>query len=126
MAKLIGVELEELGPLTEQARNPIQLAAVCTAWSQAEVITKLNLNYSKADIAAGINNAMAGRVAILAKAVGLEKDVCMTGGVAKNIGVVRAMEEQLGVPMRRLRVDPQIIGALGAAVIAKESIGGAK
>ena len=126
MAKLIGVELEDLGQLAEQARNPIQLSAVCTAWSQAEVVTKLNLKYSKADIAAGINNAMASRVAILAKAAGVEKDVCMTGGVAKNIGVLRAMEEQLGVPMRRLRVDPQIVGALGAAVIAKESIGGAK
>jgi predicted CoA-substrate-specific enzyme activase len=124
MAKLIGVELEELGKLASEARDPIQLAATCTAWSQAEVICKLNLKVPKADIAAGINNAMAARVAILAKAAGIEKDVCMTGGVAKNVGVLKAMEEQLDVPMRRLGVDPQIVGALGAAVIAKENIGG--
>ena len=66
---------------------------------------------------------MAARVAILAKSVGVEKDVCMTGGVAKNAGVLEAMEKQLGVPMRRLRVDPQVMGALGAAVFAKEMAG---
>jgi (R)-2-hydroxyacyl-CoA dehydratese activating ATPase len=124
MAKLIGVGLEELGKLSGDARNPIQLASTCTAWSQAEVVVKLNLKFPKADIAAGINNAMAARVAILAKAAGVEKDVCMTGGVAKNVGVLKALEEQLDLPMRRLRVDPQIVGALGAAVIAKESVGG--
>jgi (R)-2-hydroxyacyl-CoA dehydratese activating ATPase len=124
MAKLIGVELGDLGKLAGEARSPIQLSATCTAWSQAEVICKLNLKVSKADIAAGINNAMAARVAILAKAAGVEKDVCMTGGVAKNVGVLKALEESMDVPMRRLRVDPQIVGALGAAVIAKESMGG--
>jgi predicted CoA-substrate-specific enzyme activase len=125
MAKLLGVELEELGKLSSQAANPITLAATCTAWAQAEVIVHLNTNTSKADLAAGINAAMAARVAILAKSVGVEKDVCMTGGVAKNIGVLEAMEKQLNVPIRRLRVDPQVIGALGAAVYAKEKMGGA-
>ncbi len=124
MAKLIGVELEDLGKLAGEAREPIQLAATCTAWCQAEVITKLNLKVPKADIAAGVNNAMAARVAIVAKAAGVEKDVCMTGGVAKNVGVLKALEEHLAVPMRRLRADPQIIGALGAAVVARETMEG--
>lgn len=124
MAKLLGVELEELGKLSSSARNPISLAATCTAWAQAEVIMHLNTNTSKADLAAGINNAMATRVAILAKSVGVEKDVCMTGGVAKNSGVVSAMEKGLNVPIRRLRVDPQVMGALGAAVFAREKLGG--
>jgi activator of 2-hydroxyglutaryl-CoA dehydratase len=83
----------------------------------------LNSNTSKADLASGINQAMAARVAILAKSVGVEKDVCMTGGVAKNAGVLEAMEKQLGVPMRRLRVDPQLMGALGAAVFARDMMG---
>jgi (R)-2-hydroxyacyl-CoA dehydratese activating ATPase len=124
MAKLLGLGLKDLGEISAQARNPITLAATCTAWAQAEVIVRLNTNTPKADLAAGINDAMAARVAILAKSVGVEKDVCMTGGVAKNIGVVEAMEKQLNVPMRRLRVDPQLIGALGAAVFAKEKMGG--
>lgn len=120
MARLIGVGLDELGILSGDARNPIQLAAACTAWSQAEVIFSLNQNIPKPDIAAGVNNAMAARVGILAKAAGIEKDVCMTGGVAKNAGVLKALEEQLDVPIRRLRVDPQIVGALGAALLARE------
>ena len=123
MARLLGLELEDLGNLSAQATNPITLAATCTAWAQAEVIMHLNTNTSKADLASGINQAMAARVAILAKSVGVEKDVCMTGGVAKNAGVVEAMEKQLGVPMRRLKLDPQVMGALGAAVFAKEKMG---
>lgn len=124
MAKLLGLELEELGSLSAQGRNPITLAATCTAWAQAEVIVHLNSNTPKADLAAGINQAMAARVAILAKSVGVEKDVCMTGGVAKNAGVLDAMEKQLNVPMRRLKVDPQVMGALGAAVLAREKMKG--
>lgn len=124
MARLLGVELDELGRLSGQARDPINLAATCTAWAQAEVIVHLNGNTPKADLAAGINDAMAARVAILAKSVGVDKDVCMTGGVAKNQGVVSAMEKQLNVPIRRLRVDPQVMGALGAAVFAMEKLGG--
>jgi len=122
MAKLIGVGLDEMGALSGAARTPIQLAAACTAWSQAEVIFNLNRNVPKPDIAAGVNNAMAARVAILAKAAGVEKDVCMTGGVAKNAGVLKALEEQLDAPIRRLRIDPQIIGALGAALMARDMV----
>ncbi len=124
MAKLLGLGLKELGDFSAQARNPVTLAATCTAWAQAEVIMHLNTNTPRADLAAGINDAMAARVAILAKSVGIEKDVCMTGGVAKNIGVLNALEKQLNVSIRRLRVDPQVIGALGAAVFAKEKMGG--
>ena len=83
----------------------------------------LNTGRPKADLAAGINEAMASRIAILAKAVGIEKDVCMSGGVAKNAGVMAAMEKQLDLPIRRLKVDPQLMGALGAAVIAREKAG---
>jgi activator of 2-hydroxyglutaryl-CoA dehydratase len=86
-------------------------------------VVNLNAGRSKPDLAAGINEAMASRIAILARAVGIEKDVCMSGGVAKNAGVVAAMEKQLGLPIRRLKVDPQLMGALGAAVIAREKMG---
>jgi predicted CoA-substrate-specific enzyme activase len=124
MAKLLGIELEQLGSIPRQATRPINLASTCTVWAQAEVIMHLNDGMSKADLAAGINEAMAARVAILARSVGIEKDACMTGGVAKNAGVVEAMEKQLGIPMRRLKVDPQMMGALGAAVFAREQTGG--
>lgn len=122
MAKILGVSLEELGTLKPGPGEPIQLASTCTVWAQAEVIHHLNARKSKADIASAVNRAMAGRVAILAKGVGVERDLCMTGGVAKNQGVVSALEQLLGVTVRRLRLDPQIIGALGAAIIAREQV----
>jgi len=124
MAKLLGLSLDDLGTLSSQARNPVTLAATCTVWAQAEVVMHQNMGTPKSDMSAGINQAMAARVAILAKSLGVEKDVCMTGGVAKNNGVLDAMEKQLNVPIRRLRMDPQVIGALGAAVLAKEKMGG--
>ncbi len=123
MAKLLGVGLEELGSISSQAAQPITLAGACTVWAQAEVVVHLNAGRSKADLAAGINEAMASRIAILARAVGIEKDVCMSGGVAKNTGVVACIEKQLGLPIRRLKVYPQLMGALGAAVIAREKMG---
>jgi predicted CoA-substrate-specific enzyme activase len=125
MARILGVSLDELGQLSAQAKNPLQLASTCTVWAQAEVIHHLNAKMSKADIASAINQAMSGRVAILARSVGIEKDVCMTGGVAKNVGVVASLEKLLNVTIRRLKVDPQLIGALGAAVFARERMEGA-
>jgi predicted CoA-substrate-specific enzyme activase len=125
MAKILGISLDEMGVLSKQARSPLQLASTCTVWAQAEVIHHLNAKKSKADIASAVNQAMAGRVAILARSVGIEKDVCMTGGVAKNAGVVSALERQLNVNIRRLRIDPQLVGALGAAVFAREKAEGA-
>ncbi|HPR54537.1 MAG TPA: acyl-CoA dehydratase activase [Deltaproteobacteria bacterium] len=124
MARILGISLDELGRLSPQSGEPLMLASTCTVWAQAEVIHHLNARRSKADIAAAVNQAMAGRVAILARSVGVEKDVCMTGGVAKNMGVVSALEKLLDISIRRLRVDPQIIGALGAAVFAREKMEG--
>jgi len=69
---------------------------------------------------------MAIRVAILANHVSAEKDICMSGGVAKNKGVVSHLEQVLGVKIKKLKYDPQIVGAIGAAVIAGEKAKGGK
>jgi predicted CoA-substrate-specific enzyme activase len=125
MAKILGISLDELGVLSKQARSPLLLASTCTVWAQAEVIHHLNAKKSMADISSAVNQAMAARVAILVRSVGIERDVCMTGGVAKNAGVVSALKKLLDVNIRRLGTDPQIVGALGAAVFAKEKMEGA-
>ncbi|MEA3222901.1 MAG: acyl-CoA dehydratase activase [Thermodesulfobacteriota bacterium] len=124
MAKVLGVRLEDLGALSARARAPVTLASTCTVWAQAEVIRNLNEGKSIEDIGASVNEAMAKRVAILANSVGVEKDVYMTGGVTKNIGVVKSLERLLGVKIKKSRVDPQVAGALGAAVFAKERLEG--
>lgn len=121
MAKVMNIPVSELGALSLSAKDPITLASMCTVWAQADVIKHINERRPAADICAGINTAMANRVAMLANAMGLENDICMTGGVAKNKGVVHALERILGKRIKDVRqVDPQLMGAVGAALFAHE------
>ncbi len=123
MARVLGLGLDELGEMSEVAKSPITLASTCTVWAQADVIKYLNSGTAVADIGAGINTAMAGRVAILVNAVDPEPDVLMTGGVAKNTGVRSTLEKLLGVKIKKARkADPQMAGAIGAALLADERI----
>jgi len=125
MARILGLELGELGEMSARSRNPVTLASACTVWAQADVIQHLNDKVPVEDIAAGVNQAMAARMAILANSIGIEQDVCMTGGVAKNQGVLAALEKQLGTRIRRpKRHDPQLAGAIGAALFAQERLNG--
>jgi predicted CoA-substrate-specific enzyme activase len=124
MASVLNVDVEELGSLSAEATKKYTMSSACTLWAQAEVIKRLNSGYAVADIAAGINNAMAIRASILLNNVGIENDVLMTGGVAKNRGVVSDLESIIGRPIKRCRkADPQLAGAIGAALIARERVG---
>jgi predicted CoA-substrate-specific enzyme activase len=121
MAKVMNISVSELGDLSIKARDPITLASMCTVWAQADVIKHINGLKPAADICAGINAAMANRVAMMASALHLENDICMTGGVAKNKGVVHALSRILGKRIKEIRqTDPQLMGALGAALFAHE------
>jgi predicted CoA-substrate-specific enzyme activase len=121
MAKVMNIPVSELGELSLSAKDPITLASMCTVWAQADVIKHINERRPAADICAGINAAMANRVAMLANAMGLENDICMTGGVAKNKGVVHALGRIMGKRIKDVRqVDPQLMGAVGAALFAHE------
>ncbi|MEW5733387.1 MAG: acyl-CoA dehydratase activase [Thermodesulfobacteriota bacterium] len=123
MAKALGVPIEELGKLSARAKKPVCLASTCTVWAQADVVSYLNAGETIEDLGAGINNAMANRVATLANSVKPDRDVCMTGGVAKNQGVVRALEKLLGYSIVIPRkADPQLAGAIGAALLAAEAV----
>ncbi len=125
MAEVLNVELGELSSLSSRSHSPMTLASTCTVWAQADVIEYLNMEVPAEDIAAGINTAMAGRVAVLANSLGVEKDVCMTGGVSKNAGVVNTLEGLIGCSIRRIRkADAQLAGAIGAAIVAKHKAAG--
>ncbi|MEW5733457.1 MAG: acyl-CoA dehydratase activase [Thermodesulfobacteriota bacterium] len=124
MAKLLGIGMADLGGLSDRSGSPITFASTCTVWVQADVIKHLNDGRTPEDIGAGINIAMANRVAMLASAVHPEPDICMTGGVAKNEGVVQALEKLLGARIKRVKkADPQLAGAIGAALLAAERDG---
>jgi (R)-2-hydroxyacyl-CoA dehydratese activating ATPase len=125
MARVMGVELSSLGEMSLKSRNPVSFANACTVWAQADVIKHINDGVLIEDIAAGINNAMAARMAVLVNSLGVEPDVCMTGGVAKNAGVISSLEGLLSVRLKRIRrADPQIAGAIGAALLAADKAGG--
>jgi len=123
MAKVMNIDVSELGKLSQKSTKPISFASICTVWAQADVIKHINSRRPAEDICAGINVAMANRVAMLTNAIKVENDICMTGGVAKNQGVVKALSSILGCRIKKVKkADPQLIGAIGAALFAQEKL----
>lgn len=118
MARVLEITLEDLSELSLRSQNPAQITSQCSVFAESEVITLLNEGAEIADIAAGINEAIAARLSSLARKVGLEEEVTVSGGCAKNRGLIMALEKKLGVQVKKLDMDPQVIGALGAALIA--------
>lgn len=119
MSRALEVELEEMGPLSLRYQNALQISSTCTVFAESEVVALIAANHDKVDIIAGIHKAIARRVASMVKQIGVREKVVMTGGVAKNIGAVRALEDVLGVAVY-VPEEPQITGALGAALFALE------
>ena len=117
MAKILEVDVGEMAELSARSTVIIPISNVCTVFAESEVISQLAAGKTREDIAAGIHMSVANRVAGLARRVGIEPDVIITGGVAQNMGVVRAMSEILGMLIIPAPM-PQLTGALGAALFA--------
>ena len=122
MAKTLELKLEELGPISLEAKSQAKITAQCSVFAETEVVSLMADGIEVADIVAGIHDSIASRIMSLVYRVGLEKELTITGGVAKNIGVVAYLEKRLGVTTTKLSVDPQLMGALGAALTAKEQL----
>ena len=117
MARVLEVDVNDLGTLGQQSTKDVAISSTCTVFAESEVISQLAQNTDKRDIINGIHRSVAGRVAGLAHRVGVQDQVVMTGGVAQNIGVVKALEEQLGHTVHTSPLT-QYVGALGAALFA--------
>ena len=128
MARVLEITLDDLSELSLRAKSPAQITSQCSVFAESEVITLLNEGAEISDITAGINEAIAARLASMVRKVGLEEEVTVSGGCAKNRGLIVALEKRLEVQVKGLGMDPQVIGALGAALIAarraKEGSGG--
>lgn len=122
LARTIGVELEELGRLAVKSKKPINITNKCSIFMELEVLNHLYARKKLKHIACGIADAVAKRVASLAKAIDTENNICITGGVSKNPGVVRQLAYHMNSSFKSLPVDPQIIGALGAAWYAMRAL----
>jgi predicted CoA-substrate-specific enzyme activase len=122
MAKTLELKLEELGPISLEAKSQAKITAQCSVFAETEVVSLMADGIEVADIVAGIHDSIASRIMSLVYRVGLEKELTITGGVAKNIGVVAYLEKRLNVTTTKLSIDPQLMGALGAALTAKEQL----
>jgi predicted CoA-substrate-specific enzyme activase len=119
--RILNLPLDELGPLALRSKQHCTLSSVCTVFAESEIISLLSEHKAKEDIAYGISKAIARRVIGMGAGgqISYKEPIVFSGGVAKNIGVVKAIEEELGKNVVTLK-EPQITAALGAAIFAKE------
>ena len=119
MARALQLDLEELGPCALRAGRAAGISSTCTVFAESEVISLVAEGVDREEIVAGICQAIARRVGAMARRVGVEPPVVFAGGVAKNVGVVHALEEILGQELI-VPEEPQVVGALGAALLARD------
>ncbi len=122
LARVLEVPLDEMGPLSLTSKDPVDITTTCLVFAKSEVANLIFQGVPKEDIIMGIHKAVARRLVAMAKKVGVKDVVFFDGGPAKNIGMVRAMEKELG---RKMYVpdNPQIVTATGAALLASERNG---
>ena len=117
MARVLEVDVKDLGRLGAMSTKYVGISSTCTVFAESEVISQLAMGTDKCDIINGIHRSVAGRVAGLAHRIGVRDQVVMTGGVAQNQGIVKALQDELG---HEIHTSPltQYNGALGAALFA--------
>ena len=116
MARVLEVKVEDLGRLGAMSQKKVGISSTCTVFAESEVISQLAMGTDKCDIIDGIQRSVAHRVTGLAHRIGVAPDVVMTGGVAQNTGVVKALQEEIGCPIKTSPLT-QYNGALGAALM---------
>jgi predicted CoA-substrate-specific enzyme activase len=118
MSRIFRMDLDSFSRLSLNARKTIPVTAQCSVFAETEVISLLAKRNPPADIAAGIQNAVGKRCFTLIKRVGLKPRLTVTGGCAKNQGLLLELKRMFQLDIAPLTVDPQLIGALGAAILA--------
>lgn len=116
-AEVMDLSLDEIGEISLKATNPVRVSTVCTVFVESDVMAYLAQGKKVEDILAGLHSAIASRTVALVRRIGIEEELTFTGGVSRNVGMVRALEEKLGF---KINVNPEshYIGAIGAALHA--------
>jgi len=120
-AEELGVKLEDMGKLSLEAKKAVRISNTCTVFAAQEVVTKLSGGAALPDIIAGLHEAIATRVYGMLRRLKIEREVAMTGGGAKNIGLVRALEARLGFVVQ-VPPEPLLTGAIGAALLGGDMV----
>ncbi len=119
MADVQGIPLEDIGKISLEAKKDAMVSSACAVFAKSEAVSLLRSGVPKSEILSGVHEAIASRVFALLQRVGIESDFVITGGIAKNIGVIKKVAKKVGLkPL--IPEEPQIVGALGAALFAKE------
>ena len=119
IADVLQVPLEEIGGLSLQSTHDLPFSTICAVFAKSEALVLLKKGVPKSDVLAGLHDAIAVRCHNLLKRISIQQDFTITGGISKNIGMVEKIKKKVGLePI--LAPDPQIIGALGAALFARE------
>ena len=123
MSRMLRIPVAELGAVSLKATHAQPLSSTCAVFAESEVVSLVHRSppVPIANILAGIHESVANRLFGLAHRVGMPSEVVMSGGVSRNSGVIRAMEAKLGKPVL-VPDEPQIVGALGAALFAQEGL----
>ncbi|MFT8871245.1 MAG: acyl-CoA dehydratase activase [Sporolactobacillus sp.] len=124
MARVLEIEVADLSALADRSTDLVSISSTCTVFAESEVISHLSDGKKPEDIAAGVDRSIAKRVSSLARRVGVQGEVTMTGGVARNANLVHFMEE--AISYKPIKVSPlcQLMGAIGAAIFAWEKANG--
>ena len=121
MARTMEMRLDDMGKAGLSYKEDITISSMCTVFAESEVVSLIAQNKATDDIVHGLNKAVASKTAALAKRVGGEERYMMTGGVSKNQGLVKTLEEKLGTTLV-ISDKAQLCGALGAALFAKDMV----
>jgi benzoyl-CoA reductase subunit D len=121
MSRALEVSVDEMSKITLQSTQTLSMNAQCAVFGESEVVSLIHQKTPKPDIARAVMNAIAGRIASFARIVGLEKDVVMVGGMAKNAGFVDSLKKNIEMDVL-VPEDPDYMGALGAADAAAAGI----
>lgn len=120
LAELLEIPVEELGPRSfDIDEEPDPVSNVCVVFARTEAYSLLKKGWSKNKVLAAYLRAIAERVSSLLMRIGVEPEFFVSGGISKNIGIVKRIERIIGLETVKVEVDTQIIGALGAAIFAK-------
>jgi len=122
-AKVLQLSVEDLGDLALKSKNKVEFNTGCAVFAESEAISRIAEGVSKEDLLAGLHRALAAQLNALAVRLGIEKDYALVGGGARNAGLVKALEAVSGFPVV-VPPDPHMTAALGAALIASESLKG--
>ena len=125
MARALEVKLEEMGPLSLKAERASPINATCVIFGESDVVTLIHRQEPKPEIARAIFDAMADRISSMVQRLGINPDVVLIGGVAKDVGFVASLKRKLGTDLL-IPKDPEFAGALGAALNAAKRIGESK